>query len=391
MDDGSIWRCISSVMPSAAQNRACSSVLAEVFAAINGANKRSIIIYAVLLVLFILISSYFASAEIALASVNKVRMKAYAEDGNKRAKYVMYILNNFEKALSTLLIGNNVMHIGCSAVAALLTRQLFRGTPYLAIALTAATLIVTLLVFLFGEMLPKSYAKACNEHYALRIGRSLYVLMKVLTPISAVFTWIGKQFGRMFSRGGNEPSVTEDELQDIIENFKDEREEEDDEQGKDIDLTTSELMSSVLKYTGRTVAECYTPWDKVETLDASLEVSEQYAKLRSTTHSRMPVINAKGNIVGVIHVRSFFRQYIKDHDELDLVDLLDTPFFVRPDMPVDELLLDMSKSRTHLAIVSERSEILGIITVEDILEELVGEIYDEYDLNATGQLPEVNA
>ncbi|MBO6061999.1 MAG: DUF21 domain-containing protein, partial [Clostridia bacterium] len=100
-------------------------------------DKRSIIAYAVLLVLFVLISSYFASAEIALASVNKVRMKAYAEDGNKRAKYVMYILNNFEKALSTLLIGNNLMHIGCSAVAALLTRQLFLGTPYLALALTA--------------------------------------------------------------------------------------------------------------------------------------------------------------------------------------------------------------------------------------------------------------
>ena len=383
MDDGSIWRCITSVLPSFARIRAASAVET------NGTSM--IIIYVILLVLFILIGSYFASAEIALASVNKVRMKAYAEDGNKRAKYVMYILNNFEKALSTLLIGNNVMHIGCSATAALLTRQLFKDTPYLALALTVGTVIITLAVFLFSEMLPKSYAKACNEKYSLRIGRSLYVLMKVLTPLSAVFTWIGRQFGRLFSRGTPEPSVTEDELHELIENFKDEREEEDDEEGSDVDLTTSELMSSVLKYTGRTVAECYTPWEKVEKLDAALDVAEQYAQLKATSHSRLPVINAKGNIIGIVHIRSFFRQYIKDHDELDLVDLLDTPFFVRPDMAVDELLLDMSKSRTHLAIVSERSEILGIITVEDILEELVGEIYDEYDLNATGQLPEVNA
>lgn len=386
MDDGSIWRCISSVMPSFARNGAAPAALA---AGVEAAGTRSIIIYSILLVLFILIGSYFASAEIALASVNKVRMKAYAEDGNRRAKYVMYILNNFEKALSTLLIGNNIMHIGCSAVAVLLTRQIFKGTPYLALALTVSTVVITLLVFLFSEMLPKSYAKACNEKYSLRIGRSLYALMKLLTPVSAVFTWIGKLFGKLFSRGNPEPSVTEDELQDIIENFKDEREEDDGEQNSDIDLTTSELMSSVLKYTGRTVAECYTPWDKVEKLDSALEVSEQYAQLKATSHSRMPVINSKGNVIGVVHIRTFFRQYIKDREELDLVELLDTPYFVRPDTPVDELLLDLSKSRTHLAIVSERSDILGIITVEDILEELVGEIYDEYDQGAAA--PETEA
>ena len=373
MDDGSIWRCISSVMPSFARNGAAVAAVG------NTAGTSSIITYSVLLVLFILLGSYFASAEIALASVNKVRMKAYAEDGNRRAKYVMYILNNFEKALSTLLIGNNIMHIGASAVAVLLTRQLFKGSPYLPLALTISTVIITVLVFLFSEMLPKAYAKACNEKYSLRIGHSLYILMKLLTPVSAVFTWIGKQLGRLFARGNPEPSVTEDELHDIIENFKDEREEEDDEEGSEDELSTSALMTSVLRYTGKTVAECYTPWDKVEKLDATLDPAEQYAQLKESTHSRLPVLNAKSNVIGVVHVRTFFRQYIKDKDEMELVDLLDTPYFVRPDTPVDELLMDLSKSRTYLAIVSERSDILGIITVEDILEELVGEIYDEYD------------
>ena len=91
------------------------------------------------------------------------------------------------------------------------------------------------------------------------------------------------------------------------------------------------------------------------------------------------MINSKGNVIGIVLIRAFFREYMKQGDKLDLVDLLDTPYFVRPDMPVDELLLDLSKSRRHLAIVSERSDILGVITVEDILEELVGEIFDEYD------------
>ena len=369
MDDGSIWRCLTSDLPSFAPLRADSISLL-----ISNADIKGIIVYAVLLVLFLVISSYFASSEIALASVNRVRMKAYAEEGNKRAKYVMYILNNFEKALTTLLIGNNIMHIACSALAVLITRKLFGGTGYLAVALTAATVIVTILVFLFGEMLPKSYAKACNERYSLSIGHSLYFLMKVLTPLSAVFTWIGSSIGRLFKRNNETPSVTKNELVDIIETFKDEREEDDEQED-----ATAELMVNVLQYKTRTVRECYTPWDQVEKLDETIPVEEQFEQLSHTSHSRLPVINSKGNVIGIVLIRAFFREYMKSRSELDLVDLLDTPYFVRPDMPVDELLLDLSKSRRHLAIVSERSDILGVITVEDILEELVGEIFDEYD------------
>jgi CBS domain containing-hemolysin-like protein len=259
----------------------------------------------------------------------------------------------------------------------LITRSLFSGSAYLPLALTVSTVLVTLAVFLFGEMLPKSYAKACSERYSLSIGHSLYVLMKVLTPLSAVFTWIGRGIGKLFKKGEAAPSVTENELVDIIETFKDDREEDGEQED-----ATAELMVNVLQYSSRTVRDCYTPWEKVEKLDETLEVSEQFKQLSQTSHSRLPVVNSKGNVIGVVLIRSFFREYLKLRDELDLVDLLDTPYFVRPDMPVDELLLDLSKSRTHIAIVSERSDILGIITVEDILEELVGEIFDEYDSEA---------
>ena len=385
MDDGSIWRCLTSVMPSAASSEAGKLTL---LSQAQNAGTRVIIIYAILLVLFLAISSYFASCEIALASVNKVRMKSYAEDGNKRAKYVMYILNNFDKALTTLLIGNNIMHIGCSALAVLITRQIFLGAPAatMALALTVSTVIITLIVFLFAEMLPKAHAKACNESYSLSIGHSLYILMKALTPLSAVFTAIGKGLGKLFIRGGEAPSVTENELVDIIETFKDDREEDDEQED-----ATAELMVNVIKYSSRTVSECYTPWDQVEKIDQSHPTEEQFRQMRETSHSRLPVVNSKGNVIGVVLIRAFFREYMKKHEELDLVDLLDTPYFVRPDMPVDELLLDLSKSRTHIAFVSERSDILGIITVEDILEELVGEIFDEYDPEAADTAKEAKA
>lgn len=374
MDDGSIWRCLASVMPSYALKGA-EFQADSVFGTANGSGTGGIIIYAILLVLFLAISSYFASSEIALASVNKVRMKSYAEDDNKQAKYVMYILNNFDKALTCLLIGNNIMHIGCSAISVLITRQLFAGTPYLGIALTFATVIITLLVFMFGEMLPKAYAKACNESYSLKIGHSVYILMKLLTPLSAVFTWIGHSIGKLFIDDSDEPSVTENELVDIIETFKDEREDHENKK----EAATAELMVNVLQYSSKTVGQCLTEWSKVEKLDESIDISEQFKQLSATSHSRLPVINSKGKVIGIILIRSFFREYTKLHDKLDLVDIIDTPYFVRPEMPVDELLFDLSRSKTHIAIVSERSEILGIITVEDILEELVGEIFDEYD------------
>lgn len=138
-------------------------------------------------------------------------------------------------------------------------------------------------------------------------------------------------------------------------------------------------MVNVLQYSSKTVGQCLTEWSKVEKLDESIDISEQFKQLSATSHSRLPVINSKGKVIGIILIRSFFREYTKLHDKLDLVDIIDTPYFVRPEMPVDELLFDLSRSKTHIAIVSERSEILGIITVEDILEELVGEIFDEYD------------
>ena len=370
MDDGSIWRCFASIVPSSVPYGAFFSTLLS-----SVPNVRGIIVYAILLVLLIVLGAYFASAEIALASVNRVRMRTYAENGDRRAQYVMYILNNFDKALSTLLIGNNIMHIGCSTIAALITRQLFADTPYLALALTVSTVIITIIVFLISEMLPKSYAKACNERYSLRVGGSLYILMKLLTPLSAVFTVIGKGLSRIFSRGNKEPSVTENELVDIIETFRDDREE--DEEQED---ATAELMVNALQFSARTVRDCFTPWNKVETLDATLELEEQYTQLKNTSRSRLPVINAKGRIIGVVLIRAFFREYLQHGKAMELVDLLDTPYFVRPDICVDELLLELSKSKTHFAIVSERSDILGIITVEDILEELVGEIYDEYDV-----------
>ncbi len=363
MDDGSIWRCLAFIQKEvAAQNN-------------GGVSASNIAIYIILIVLLIMGGAYFAGAEIALASVNRTRMKSYAEDGNKNAQYVMYILNNFEKALTTILIGNNIMHIACASIVTLLTRQLFVSSSYLDSALVISTIITTIVVFLIAEMLPKCHAKACNEKQALRIGRSLYVLMKILTPLSAFFTWIGRGFGRMFmGKKGEQPSVTEDDLKDMIESFKDEREE--DEETED---STAELMVHALRFGATTAGEALTPWDRIETISTTLEIDEIYSLVKASNHSRFPMLNANGRIVGVLNIRQFLRAYMRDGEDMELIDLIDTPLFIRPETHVDELLNEMSHNKMHMAFVSEQGQIMGIITIEDILEELVGEIFDESD------------
>lgn len=366
MDDGSIWRCLlSSVTDQPSVETATAS----------GINAGSIIIYFILVILLILGGAYFAGAEISLASCNRVRMKAYAEDGNKKAQYVMYILNNFDQALSTILIGNNIMHIACASIVTLITRQLCRNNPeFLSAALVISTILITIVVFLVAEMIPKYYAKAFNERFALKISKSLYVLMKVLTPIAAVFTWIGVMFGKLFRKKKNEPAVTEDDLVDMIESFKDDREED-----QETEASTSELMVHALQFGATTAGAAQTPWDKVEKLDTSMKMSEICEKVRASSHSRFPMLNAKGAITGVLNIRSFLKSYMKNGEDTELIDIIDTPLFIRPETPVDELLGQMSRNKIHLAFVSKQGEITGIITIEDILEELVGEIFDETD------------
>ena len=364
MDDSSIWRCESA--------QAAEIVSAN---AAGGINFWSIAVYIILIVLLIAGGAFFASSETALASVNRLRMKAYAEDGNKKAQYVMYILNNFDKALSTILIGNNIMHIAAAAIATLLTRQFFRGSAYLDLWLVVSTVVTTMIVFLVAEMLPKYHAKVASESYCMRIGKTLYVLMKILTPLSAVFTWLGGTLHKLFFRKkAEEPAVTEEDLTDIIESFVDEREED-----SETENATAELMVSALRFGRRTAGESMTPWQKVETIGSNMDIAEIYERVQSTSHSRFPVVNAKNRVVGVLNIRPFLKAYLKNGNDTELIDLIDTPLFVRPDMPVDELLSEMSHSKIHLAFVAEHGQVNGIITIEDILEELVGEIFDEYD------------
>jgi len=320
----------------------------------------------ILLIVLIIGGAYFAGAEISFASFNKIRLKNYAEGGDKRAKKALYISNHFDKALTTLLIGNNIMHIGCASMATMIATRLW-GVG----AVAYSTIVTTVVVFLISEMIPKSFAKANNERFALSVASSLYFLMKLLTPITFIFSSVSKLASKLFVKHV-EPTVTEDELYEIIDNIEEE---------SDFDEEKSELVRSALEFGDTTVQDVLTSRVDLTAIDADMTIDEILALIKEEKYSRIPVYEGTiDNIIGVLHIRNFLRAYIRSHGNINLKDLLDEPHFTHKSTRIDDLLTEMSRKKQHLSIVTDDyGGTMGIVTSEDILEELVGEIWDEDD------------
>ena len=336
---------------------------------IESGNFRSVIGLIVFFFVLLLGGAYFAGAETSLASVNRIRIMSRADNGSKRAKRVLYILDHFDEALTTILIGNNIMHIGSASLTALVAVRLNWGSA----GATATSLVTTLLVFLLAEMIPKTIAKACNESFALFVAPSLRFLMRILYPLNVVFTSLTNGVKKLFRvQDEEEPTVSEEELHDIIETLDEE---------DDIDEDTADLMQSALDFTETPVGEVFVPLENVETVTLGMHPTEIVKIIEQTNHSRLPVKSREGEICGVVQIRKYLKEYLKRQGHVSLARVMDKPYYVTVGMPIDEQLAGMSKAKTHIAIVRDNDgKVLGILTVEDILEELVGEIYDEDDV-----------
>lgn len=321
----------------------------------------------ILFVIFILLSAFFAGTEISLASLNKIHMISKASKGQKSAKRVLYILDNFDEALSVLLIGNNVAHIGCATLATVITAPL--GAAWV----TLSTVIVTIVVFIFGEMIPKCFARSCNEAFAEVSAVFLIGLMKVLKPFSLLFTAISALASKPFKKHmENQVTMTEEELNDIVENISEE---------EDFGEERGELMKSALHFSDLTAKEIMVPWDDVLKICTGSKTTQILEIVKNSVHSRIPVVDRKGNIKGILHIRKFLKSYMKYKSNVILASIIDYPFYVNDDVPIDDVLTQMSNHRRNLSFVRNgEGEVIGILTVEDILEELVGEIYDEDDI-----------
>ena len=324
----------------------------------------------IITILLILFADYIAVAETALSSVSRVRMKLLADHGSRRAAKVLDALDHFDRTISTILICTNIAHLGAASVVTVAVTRRWGLS-----AVAVSTFITSMVVFFVGEMLPKSIAKKYSEHLSLWCIDLLTVLIALFRPASALLAAIGNAASRL-TKGDPEISVTEDEIYDIIEDMT--------EEGS-LDEEHGDLISSALQFNDLTVESILTPRVDVVAIDINDDSAAILQQIRSQNHSRLPVYEgSKDNIIGILRIRRYIQAYLKLGDQLDLRTLLDKPIFVTESAAVDELLPIMSRERQNMAVVTDHhGGTAGIVTVEDILETLVGEIWDEDDIVIT--------
>ena len=317
--------------------------------------------------LLLVCAAFFAVTETSMASASRSRIKASAERGDFRAKKTLYVLDNFDLAISTLLICTNIVHIAAASIVTLAVTRKWGVS-----AVSISTIITTVVVFFAGEMLPKSVAKKYSDTLALSCAPVLCFFMKLFAPLSKLLTWIGQAAAKL-TPGDSQISVTEDELYDIIEDMT--------EEGS-LDEDQGDLISSALQFGDVTVESVLTPRVDIVAININSSHAELLSLIKSTNHSRLPVYEGSiDNIIGVLQIRKYIKAYLRLGENLDIKPMLDEVLFVHQSTNIDELLPFLSKRKLNIAVVTDNyGGTLGIVTVEDILEELVGEIWDEDDV-----------
>ena len=319
----------------------------------------------ILLVVLIALSAFFSASETAFSSVNKIRLKNYASDGNRKAERALKIAEDFDRMLSAILIGNNIVNIASASIGTVIFTKLF-GVAGAAIS----TVVMTVAVLIFGEILPKSYAKENSEKVTMSFAAPLNAVMFVLTPLVWIFT---KLQSLVKSKKGEEdaPSVTQEELKFIIEEIEDEGV---------LQESESELLQSALEFQEITVDEILTPRVDLVAADVNDSVEEIKALFMEHRYSRIPIYEKTvDSIIGVLWERDFFRELINGND-VDIRGLTRKTIFVPEKQLISSLMRELQMSKIHMAVVTDSyGGTVGIVTLEDIVEELVGEIWDEKD------------
>lgn len=318
------------------------------------------------MIALITMSAYFSATETAFSSLNRIRMKNMAENGNKRAALVLNLAEQFDKLLSTILVGNNIVNISLSSIATVLFIELLNDES---LGPTVATAVITVVVLIFGEISPKSLAKESPEKFAMFSAPIMRVLMWILTPINFLFSGWKKLLSRLI-RSDDTPSITEEELLTIVEEA---------EQDGGIDESESELIRSAIEFNDLLAVDIFTPRvdvEGVELTDDKQTIADTFSK---TGFSRLPVYeDTLDNIVGIIHLKDFYAQIFAT--DAPLSDIVKPAVFITRSMKIYDLLRLLQREKAHMAVIAdEYGGTVGIVTMEDILEELVGEIWDEHD------------
>ena len=317
------------------------------------------------LVILVGFSAFFSASETAFSSLNQIRLKSRAEDGDSSAARVLAMAEQYDKLLSTILIGNNIVNIAAASIGTILfTRMLGaeRGA-------TVSTIVLTIIVLIFGEVTPKSLAKEMPEKVATAVSPFLVLLMALMTPLTWLFTQWKKLLGH-FVHSGEADTITEGELITMVSEAENDGELTDRE---------SELIRSAIEFDDVEVEEILTPRVDVVAVEDDIPLEELAQTFAESGYSRLPVYHGTiDNIIGVVHEKDFYIARLKKATKID--DLVVPTLYTTGSTQISQLLRTLREQHHHLAVVvDEYGGTEGIITLEDILEELVGEIWDEHD------------
>lgn len=323
------------------------------------------IIMLVALVCMVVMSAYFSATETAFSSVNRVRLKNKAEGGNKRAALALKLEEDYDRLLSTILIGNNIVNITATTLATLIFVKLLGEVS----GPTVSTVVLTIVILIFGEISPKSLAKENAEAFAMFSAPVLRLFMGLLRPVNFLFAQWKKLLSKLF-RKGEEEGITDEELITMVEQAEDEG---------GLDQHESELIRSAIEFGDMEVQEILTPRVDVVGVEDTATMDELAALFAENGYSRLPVYHEDiDDIVGVIHEKDFHAA--RYHGLSDLAAMMGSVLYTTGNTKIGELLRILQKEKGHMVVVvDEYGGTEGICTLEDIVEELVGEIWDEHD------------
>lgn len=327
------------------------------------------------IILLLMGSAFFSGSEIAYTSLNKLKLKKDSENAKGVQKIVLYIYNHYDRALSTILIGNNLVNIAATSIATVLAVSLaasMQGKMTEDAASGIVTVIMTVLILIFGEITPKMVARRCNESIAKFAAYPLRILMIVFSPAVFVTTGVVNLFSALWKKDEkSEVTITEEEFENILDTVEDEG---------IIDENRTDLLQSALEFTDQDAADILTP--RIDVIGFEVNDSMEYIlkTIGETQFSRYPVYDRTiDHIIGILYVKHLLKE-LMGNESVELKNLILEPVYIPKSMKLHAIMNEFRASQTHMAVVAdEYGGTMGIVTMEDVLEQLVGEIWDEND------------
>ena len=322
--------------------------------------------YTLIIAVLVMLSAYFSATETAFSSLNKTRLRTMVENGDKKAELALALAENYDKLISTILIGNNIVNIAASSIATLMFVGLIADTD---LAATVSTVVITVVVLIFGEITPKSIAKDSPERFAMFSAPAIRVLIWVLTPLNFIFSMWKKLVSKIFKTEDNS-RMSQEELLMLVEEV---------EQEGSLDTDEGELIRNAIEFGEQKAEDILTHRVDLEGFAEDADKAEIAELFEKTQFSRLLVYGESiDDIIGFIHLKDFLTPH--GITEKPIKEIMSKPVFIQKSEKVNDLLKILQQNKSHIAVViDEYGGTLGIVTMEDILEELVGEIWDEHD------------